>query len=1025
MDTQRSDNKEIVNSGFQQSTFQSDGDIISANILGKQIITSSIGNEVLLNNKKYEIKKQITRSGEAEVYLVKYEDKEYIFKYYYSQFQPKKEILDKLNGLKHPDIIALIDFGFFQDRFYEISEYALGGSLLDIMPVRTINKIKEIVKETIEALNYCHTHGIIHRDIKPENILYRTIDKKDIAIGDFGIASNLKEGEELVRTTLARTNLYAAPELFTNIHGKTTIEKSVDYYSLGITILHLWFGSNPFEDVDEYGIMRLKTEGRVIFPDDIDPDVEKLIKGLITVNPRERWGYEDVKRWLNGEEVKVHYQTIKLDYKPYSFGLIDGEQIIVNNPKDLAEILYKYPEKGEGHLYRNTIARWIEPVDQGLYNDLMDIVEKEFPTNRTAGIIKAIYILDPDRVFRGFDKTKLRTQEEIASFFEKNFDHCVKDLLNPSAAFYLFLEARNYKEKANEYRNYFKITNAEAALNTLIFRLQGADKFIIDDKVIYQPEELLELDKHLKDNAINQLSNINSKLSLWITSFKELQPTIDKWRTLKRFDETTFRYALNQGFELNGNVEFNEQGFRFMLLKKHIDSFFLTDDANSNRDEADYWLKNYCDGSFLKIVENYLLVEKYSDEEFQKMLAYVLSECNNDVQSLYKVIESLLIPIQSKTIDTPQLLSNVVDLIKNNVEISWANKFNNDSDQLKSINILNDYLTFIEKISLRLKTPVIASELTKKLDDKISFYISKNVEQVNDLNTFRSNLEEIVKRLKNINPHLKYLNRYEKENILINAGTKNINEKNILEKRAKTKIVEEKIKEEVSNRKNVARGKYKVNLAVRDVSSIAGGIFATLAVITYIILVFIGFTDGFWDGIGVLILGGILGAIVLAVGTPLSMVAGFILYPFIYLFTYLFGSQKAANSVGWSEHDGKQLQNALQQVDNFFIDKVNDEIFRETTRIMLLNEDQLEKELAIYNTKTVDLLIKEAAIKIIQHKKCSVSILQRELKIDYIRATKIIDQLEKEGIIGSLDEKGISKVLVTDVNELNNKFKQV
>ena len=86
----------------------------------------------------------------------------------------------------------------------------MGGTLIDIMPVSSLSKTQEIVNETIEALNYCHSHGIIHRDIKPENIFYRTSDKKDIAIGDFGIASNIKEGEELVRTSQARTTLYAA-----------------------------------------------------------------------------------------------------------------------------------------------------------------------------------------------------------------------------------------------------------------------------------------------------------------------------------------------------------------------------------------------------------------------------------------------------------------------------------------------------------------------------------------------------------------------------------------------------------------------------------------------------------------------------------------------------------------------------------------------------------------------------------------------------------------------------------------------
>lgn len=49
-------------------------------------------------------------------------------------------------------------------------------------------------------------------------------------------------------------------------------------------------------------------------------EFKNLIKGLITVEPPKRWGYEEVQRWLKGgEKVEVHYRTYKPEYEYKEF----------------------------------------------------------------------------------------------------------------------------------------------------------------------------------------------------------------------------------------------------------------------------------------------------------------------------------------------------------------------------------------------------------------------------------------------------------------------------------------------------------------------------------------------------------------------------------------------------------------------------------------------------------------------------------------------------------------------------------
>jgi serine/threonine protein kinase len=159
MNTRRTDSDAVISSKAPGATKRlGDGSIISSDLSSAG---TSLSGNIQLNNQNYTILRQIARSGEAEVYSMEQDGKKFAFKYYYPQYKPKDAILKKLKGLTHPDIIALIDHGIYAGRFFEISEFAEGGSLAEIIPVNTFRKIKEIVTETAEAMNYCHGHGII------------------------------------------------------------------------------------------------------------------------------------------------------------------------------------------------------------------------------------------------------------------------------------------------------------------------------------------------------------------------------------------------------------------------------------------------------------------------------------------------------------------------------------------------------------------------------------------------------------------------------------------------------------------------------------------------------------------------------------------------------------------------------------------------------------------------------------------------------------------------------------------------
>ena len=80
-----------------------------------------------------------------------------------------------LKRLDHPNIIKLYDVYEDEKYFFLITELCTGGDLLDYMRESgrglTEAQARGFIVPIVDALNYCHSLGIVHRDIKLENLL--------------------------------------------------------------------------------------------------------------------------------------------------------------------------------------------------------------------------------------------------------------------------------------------------------------------------------------------------------------------------------------------------------------------------------------------------------------------------------------------------------------------------------------------------------------------------------------------------------------------------------------------------------------------------------------------------------------------------------------------------------------------------------------------------------------------------------------------------------------------------------------
>ena len=371
--------------------------------------------EGILIDDHYEIIDILSQEGgEADILLcedTKSNNQKVVVKLYRGNFQPKTEILDELKGIKHEDIIGLLDYNSWNNRFYEVMEYAEGGSLAEHAPFNESDLIETIIPELLNGLKFCHEKGIIHRDLKPTNLYYRNRNKSDIVIGDFGISSVIR-GELSVRlTTTSRTSEYSAPEVFTGIIGK-----EVDYYALGITLMYLLTGKSPFIGMDDKRIMFIHVSERIPLPDNCSERFKKLLSGLIIKERKNRWGSGEIEKWLRGEDVNIIED--QLESRKFYYKL--DETIEANTIKELARVLYENPKTAKEHVGRGYIARAIENYDQSLALKISSIQESA-KSNHVA-YLEIIYTLDPTLPYRLDEYHEAEEPEELALQIDESSD---------------------------------------------------------------------------------------------------------------------------------------------------------------------------------------------------------------------------------------------------------------------------------------------------------------------------------------------------------------------------------------------------------------------------------------------------------------------------------------------------------------------------------------------------------------------------------------------------------------------------
>jgi serine/threonine protein kinase len=368
-------NATVINSELGQAT------AINPNLTGST--SKKLASGAILGGKYQIVEPLSVATGEADLYVCKYNEKEYVAKVYRRQRAVKPEVISVLKSINSPYVASLFDTGEYNGLPFEVLPYYRNGSLQGRK--FSLDELKKTIIPCInEALHVLHQNDIIHKDLKPSNIMLLD-DNKSVAIIDFGISSVVEQGNTVLVTKTGMTPEYSAPETFRSLF----LEES-DYYSFGITLYELYCGYTPYKNMNAEEIAQFTAVQRIPFPKDMPKELQDLISAVTYFditnrhkkeNPNRRWTYTEVQNWCKGKKQVIPGEGVGMAAEK----AIPTYTFLGQGYKDIPSLVTALASNwndGKKQLYRGLMSAFFKNFNPEIAGYCMDAEDE---ASRTAG----------------------------------------------------------------------------------------------------------------------------------------------------------------------------------------------------------------------------------------------------------------------------------------------------------------------------------------------------------------------------------------------------------------------------------------------------------------------------------------------------------------------------------------------------------------------------------------------------------------------------------------------------------------
>lgn len=218
-----------------------------------------------------------------------------------------------LQSFKHPNIIRLIETMRSVHKFYIVMEYAEGGDLFNYVQNKGAlpeKEARDLFRQIVLAIEFCHLNGLSHRDIKLENVVLTANHTAKVI--DFGLSKTFTN-HEFLESGLGSLK-YQDPD---RLRGQPYSGEAADVWSLGVILFALLTGHRPFEGEIQSRILNSALSKAYTIKNELSAEARDLIDRILEPSAAKR---------ITLPEIKVHPWFVHEDLLPMIDHLYAEEQ---------------------------------------------------------------------------------------------------------------------------------------------------------------------------------------------------------------------------------------------------------------------------------------------------------------------------------------------------------------------------------------------------------------------------------------------------------------------------------------------------------------------------------------------------------------------------------------------------------------------------------------------------------------------------------------------------------------------------
>ncbi|MEQ4777838.1 AAA domain-containing protein [Providencia huaxiensis] len=342
-----------------------------------------------------------------ERYLVTHieSEKSGVLTLYQKGEEPDPTIYQVLQLIPTDHVPEFYETGRWENRAWHVTELLEGGSLNQFIQQGDFwqpYEIPKLVEEMGQAIAAFTEHGLRHRNLCPANLLIRSRDPLDIVVIEYGSAS-LSEFDLDIVTPLDISR-YSAPETLAG-----GVSAASDWWSLGVILLEQLTRGQCFAQIhDNAFLIQVMTNG-VDLPDDLDPNLQLLLRGLLCRDRFLRWQWPQVSAWLEGKAVQAPQTAIAGSPAQYHQIQFAGQQFSQPDTFAMAAGEQAHWDDAVQFLLRGELTSWLAKFDnsqeqlkqlQGFLDSEKSLDESEqSEINQDIKLTLALKILNPNMPF--------------------------------------------------------------------------------------------------------------------------------------------------------------------------------------------------------------------------------------------------------------------------------------------------------------------------------------------------------------------------------------------------------------------------------------------------------------------------------------------------------------------------------------------------------------------------------------------------------------------------------------------------